>query len=271
MPSRETLMPNTRLLLALATIAAVAFAAPLVWAADAPRNDSAVAQVSAPAPDKDAPPRDPKPSSPGRDSREGREGSGGHLHPSPIFSNVTDEDIAAIMTFVDANMPWLRPELDKMRDSDADRYRQVMRHLRFEIGQLKELREHNPEAFRKALEERQLQYRAYDLAAKARAATDPKERDAFVEQLRAVAEKLVDAEIVTREAQVRQLEQRLDTLRQELKQREAARQQIIQSRLDELLKGKAPSPLAPEKRPHSKSDKGDKGDPPDKGNKSDAK
>jgi len=203
--------------------------------------------------------------------REGR-GSGSQdgrtaVRVSPIFRDVTDDDIADIMKFIDANMPWYRPDLDKMRESDADHFRQVCRHLRFETAQLRELKEHDPEGFRKAIEEKQLKFRAQDLAAKARAATDPRERDGFMEQLRQVVQRLVDAEVATREAVIAQLEQRLDALRQELKDRAAKRDEIVKARIDDMLKGKKEEG----KFKGDKTDKGDRGERAEKGEKPDNK
>jgi hypothetical protein len=105
---------------------------------------------------------------------------------APIFRDVTEADIADILAFVDENMPWLRPELDRQRATSADQVRQVFRHLRYEVAQLKDLKSRDPEAFRKAIEEKQLRFRSQDLAAKARAAADPAERDALTEELRKV-------------------------------------------------------------------------------------
>jgi hypothetical protein len=171
---------------------------------------------------------------------EGRDGHRPPMRVPPIFRNVTDQDIADIFAFVDEYMPWMRPDLEKIRDTDFDHFRQVCRNLRFEIAQLKNLKTQDEAAFRKAIEEKQLRYRTQDLAAKARAATDPKEREALVEALRGVVDQLLSAEFATRAAQVRQLERRLDDLRQDLKQREASRQAVVNNRIEELLKQKGP-------------------------------
>jgi predicted RNA-binding Zn ribbon-like protein len=156
----------------------------------------------------------------------------------PIFREVTDADIADIMAFVNENLPWYKPELERLRDSEPDHFRQVCRHLRFEVAQLRDLKKRDPEGFRKAIEEKQLRFRAQDLAAKARAATDPTEREAMVQELRRVIERLFDAEMATRQAQIGQLNERLNDLRQELAQRAANREQIIQTRVEDALKPK---------------------------------
>jgi len=198
-----------------------------------------------PAAGQEKPARPTKPPEGMRD--EGREGHRPPMRVPHIFRDVTDQDIAEIFAFVDEYMPWMRPDLEKTRDTDPDHFRQVCRNLRFEIAQLKSLKTQDEAAFRKAIEERQLRYRAQDLAAKARAATDPKERDALVEALRAVVDQLLAAEFATREAQIRQLEHRLDDLRQELKTRGASRPAIVNSRIEEMLKPKR----EPESKPRS--------------------
>lgn len=199
------------------------------------------------------------PSTPGPDAaREGAPPEGrGHVRVAPIFRDVTDADIADITAFATENMPWLVPELNRQRDSAPEQFRQVCRHLRFEVAQLRDLKNRDPEAFRKAIEEKQLRFRSQDLASKARAATDPKERDALAQELRKVLEHLFDVEMATRGAQIGQLESRLDALRKELAQRAASRDQVIKTRLEDALKGKQPDQKY---RPPERTDKGDTGD-----------
>jgi len=198
------------------------------------------------------------PSTPGPDAaREGAPAEGrSHVRVAPIFRDVTDADIADIMAFATENMPWLIPELNRQRDSAPEQFRQVCRHLRFEVAQLRDLKNRDPEAFRKAIEEKQLRFRTQDLASKARAATDPKERDALAQELRNVLERLFDVEMATRGAQIGQLEGRMDALRKELAQRAANRDQVIKTRLEEALKGKR----EPDQkyRPPERTDKGDR-------------
>lgn len=212
----------------------------------------------------------PQPSGGDRDN-QGPDGRGG-VRVAPIFRDVTDAEIAEILAFIDQNMPWMRPDLDRQRESDLEHSRQVYRHLRYEVAQLKELKARDPAAFGKAIEEKQLRFRAQDLAAKARAATDDTERAAFTEELRKVIDKLFDVELATREAQAAQLESRLDALRAELKTRSANREQVVKARLDDMLKGKKepehkfrPDSRSPDKgERHDKGEKSDKGDKPDK-------
>jgi len=200
------------------------------------------------------------PSAPGPDAaREGPPAEGhGHVRVAPIFRDVTDAEIADITAFAAENMPWLVPELNRQRDSAPEQFRQVCRHLRFEVAQLRDMKSRDPEAFRKAIEEKQLRFRTQDLASKARASTDPKERDALAQELRRVLERLFDVETATRGAQIGQLEGRLDALRNELAQRAANRDQVIKTRLEDALKGKRESD--PKYRPPERTDKGDKGD-----------
>jgi hypothetical protein len=175
---------------------------------------------------------------------------------SPMFAEVTDKDIAEILAFVDANLPWMRSDLDKMKQNEPERFHQTCRQLRFEMGRLKDMQTRDPEGFKKAIEAKQLLFNAADLAAKARAATDPKEREALTSQLRDVLAKLVDTELDARQAQVRQLEQRLAQLREDLKKRAAAKDDIVKQRLADILSGKTepdkggkdgPRPDRPEK------------------------
>jgi len=180
----------------------------------------------------DRPPRTQRPAPAAREDDEGRRG----LRIAPMFRDVTDEDMAEILKFVGEHLPWMKADLEKMRDADAGRFRQVSRHLRFEIAQLRRLKEQNPDAFRQAIEEKQLKFRSQELAAKVRAAADPKERQVLRGELRNVLDRLFDAETATRAAQIRQLESRLQALQKELQDRAAARREIVDKRLEDILK-----------------------------------
>jgi hypothetical protein len=249
-------------------LAAICAAAALLWCGSVLAKDENPGRADGqPAAGQEKPSHPARPPEGMRD--EGREGHRPPMRVPNIFRNVTDQDIADIFAFVDEYMPWMRPDLEKVRDTDFDHFRQVCRNLRFEIAQLKNFKTQDEAAFRKAIEEKQLRYRAQDLAAKARAATDPKEREALVEALRGVVDQLLSAEFTTRAAQIRQLEHRLDDLRQDLKQREASRQTAVNNRIEELLKPKGPDafPGFSEKRSESPSRPADKPRQPEKSQK----
>jgi hypothetical protein len=150
-------------------------------------NSAAAATASAASPEDTPPPPPPPPGKEARDrDRDRDEGPGrqGAARVPPMFRDITDEDVAKIMAFVGENLPWMKSELEKMRDSDPVRFRQECRHLRFDITQLERLKAADPDAFKGAIEERRLRYEARELAVKVRAATDPKDRDALTAQLR---------------------------------------------------------------------------------------
>jgi hypothetical protein len=246
-------------------VGAAALAAGLAWARGdgpaAPANQ-AVASQSAAAVAKAAERPDGQPRAAGasgrrpldaeRGDRDERRGNG-RTHTPAIFRDATDQEIADILAFTGEYLPWLRQDLEKMRASDPDRLRQTCRRLRFEVAQLNALKERDAQAFRKAIEERQLRQRSQDLVAKIRAAADSKEKDALTVQLRQVLEKQFDAEMVTREAHIRGLEERLESVRKELKERAAHRQEVIQKRLDETLRSNPEPAVRPPEREPPKS------------------
>ena len=243
-----------RMVLLLIVLAAVPLAAGLALAAG---DDSGTkAQPTAAAPRAAAPSADKSAATPGRrapDADRTEHRGNWRTRTTPIFGDATEEEIADIMAFTGEHLPWLRQDLEKMRQADAERFRQVCRRLRFEVAQLRSLKERDAAAFQKAIEERQLKRRAQDLALKVRAATDAKEKEALTAALRQVLDRMLDAEMVTREAHVRGLEERLDSLKQDLKERAAHREEVLQKRMDETLKGNAESvPKPPPERPQPK-------------------
>ena len=237
-------------------------ACPIFAKDDTPRRADGTAIAAAPAPR----PVKPAPQAPDADREGQAPDNRSAVRVAPIFREVTDADVAEILAFVDENMPWQRPELDRLRTSNADQFRQVCRHMRYEVAQMKELKSHDLEAFRKAIEEKQLRYRAQDLANTARATTDSTERATLSEELQKVIDKLFDVELATREAQISQLEGRMDALREELKTRSANRQQIVKTRLDDMLKGKKEPEhkYRPDSRSPEKGDRHEKSEKPEK-------
>jgi hypothetical protein len=193
----------------------------------------------------------PPPAGKGARDRDDEGGGprGGSRGVRPMFGAVTDEDIAQIMAFVNENMPWMKADLEKLRETDANHFRQFCLQLRFDIAQLQKLKDSDPEAFKNAIAERQLRHNAMELAAKVQAAADPKQRDALKEDLRKLVGQLFDVEIAARTAQIRQIETRLDALRKDMKDRVAAREDVVKMRVEEMLKGGKPEgpppPLPP--------------------------
>ena len=186
-----------------------------------------------------------------------------------VFRDVTDEQIETILAFIDKHMPWRREALETMRRSEPERFRQFCRRLRFEIAQLQHLKGRDEAAFRKAIEQRQLRMRAVDLAAKARTAKDPQEKEAFTKELRKVIDRIFGLELATHEAHIRGLEERIEQLRRELKERAEHRREIVEKRLKEALEGKPEPPFrgptkGPPKGPSKRGKHYKEGPRPDK-------
>ena len=206
---------------------------------------AAVVAAAAPGPDPDAPPPPPDAGPPDGPPPQGqppphRGGPGEHWRGRPgmrpgIFGPVTDEEIAQVLAFMGEFLPEIRADLEKMRDKDPQLFQAYMRRLRFEIRQLKSLRQQDEKAFQNAIEEKRLRHQSRDLAARWRASTDAAERDRLRAQLREVVGKLFDAELVTREAHLKRLEEQLKRLREELKASGTRRTETIEERLERLL------------------------------------
>ena len=160
-----------------------------------------------------------------------------------IFRDVTDEQIEGILAFMKEHMPWRLELLQKMQQSDPDRFRQFCRRLRFEIAQLQQLKRRDEAAFRKAIEERQLKMQAMALAHKIRETKDPDEKEKLTGQLRQVLNRTFDLELATHEAHIRGLDERIEQLRRELKERADHRREIVEKRLNEALEGKLEPPF----------------------------
>jgi hypothetical protein len=196
-------------------------------------SDTATQPPKAPATDTSAVPAQ------GQSGDHPRRAAGFGEHNPSMFRDVTDEEVNDILAFTRENMPQVNAELVKMKDSDPSHFKQMCRRLRFEIRQLRELKSSNPEAFAKALEEKQLQAHARDLAQSFRKSSDPAERDRLKTELRTTLQKLLDAELITKRAQIRRLEDNLKRVRDELQDRETHRDDVVSKQLEEMTSPRA--------------------------------
>jgi hypothetical protein len=261
-------MPRIRLILVVAIEAALVtllIGASITHGSSSDPTTSTPATPTATSPATTPPPPGKEPRDRGRDRDEGPGRQGG-MRVAPMFLDVTPEDVTKIMAFVGENMPWLKDELEKTRDSDATRFRQECRNLRFDMMQLERLKAADPDAFKGAIEERRLRFEAHELAVKIRAATDPDQKKALTAQLRQQVDKLFDVETATRKAQIHLAEVRLEALRKDLKDREAVRPDIVNKRVDDMVTGRADASQgpgdSPPPQPRPESRKGPGGPPP---------
>lgn len=162
----------------------------------------------------------------------------------PMFRDLTDEQVEKILEFVGQYMPWWLEELQQMRTKEPDRFRMLCRKLRFEVTQLQRLKERDEEAFKKAIEERRLRRQAAELAARIRTTQDAGARAPLVEELRSTLDRMFEFEMVTHEAQIRGLEERIESLRRDLRERADHRREIVEQRVRDAIEGK-PEPRWP--------------------------
>jgi len=169
----------------------------------------------------------------------------------PLFRDLTDEQIEAILDFVREKMPWRYPWLKSLREKQPAAFRRVCRRLRFEIEQLKRLKASHPEAYEAALEERRLRARVAELAGRVRQTAPGPERDELTDELRETLGRLFDAETKARSAQIHELENRLRQLQEDLRRRAEHRDEVIEGILKRILEGKWMPPAVPGEPPPS--------------------
>lgn len=222
----------------------------LAWAAAAPAGEPGAAPAAkppkpAPSMSDEGPPPPPPPGLPPGEGEPGRRGDQRPPHGRipPIFRDVTEDQIQKILDFVAKYMPWRQEELREMRAKDPQRFRMTCQRLRFEVAQLLRLKESDEGAFQKAIEERRLHRQAADLAARLRTTDDPKAREELTRELRKTFDRIFDLEMVTHEAQIRGIEERLEVLRRDLRDRAEHRRQIVEQRVKDALEGR-PDPAA---------------------------
>ncbi len=218
----------------LVTVLAVVTAGSWSWGAG--RDGPAVEAPPREGPPPEIRPEDGPPTPPRDEGHPPRWGPPrrGTFRPG-IFGNVTDEEIEEILAFTAEHLPEVKAVLERLREESPERFRAYMRKWRFEVRQLRALRERDQAAFARALEERRLRLRAKHLADRARTAEDEAERARLRAQLHEVVGRLFDAELATRRAHIQRLEEKLKELQERLAQHRREKETVVKERVQNLL------------------------------------
>lgn len=197
--------------------------------------------------DDDAPDglKDPPPT-----ERTGRPGDG-------RFRALTDADEDQIIKFVEQHMPQHHQRLLDLRDTNPRRYRMTLRFLWPRVQRLRAM----PEATRKAhLREVQIKVQLYKTTRAYQTAESEGEKLQIKQDLRTLLGEQFNLEQTLQAYRLKQLQEQLKRLQEELEHRNANRQKIIDQRLEDLLSGQRPDWMRrPGRRGGPRMDRGEQG------------
>ncbi len=136
--------------------------------------------------------------------------------------------------FVAREDPRLAQELMELRVRDPDAFTREVFHIMMQRDELERLSRTDQQRYVRALKERELERRSHELAREWRDASSD-QKDPIKDELNGVLDELFDVRETQRSDQIVELERELERLRETLKDRQANKHTIVESRLKELL------------------------------------
>lgn len=144
------------------------------------------------------------------------------------------KQVEQAIQFVAGQDPDLARELMELRMHDPDAFTREIFNIMMEREELERLSRTDQQRYVRALKERELERKSHDLARDWHDATSDR-KDPIKAELQNVLDELFDVRESQRSDQIVELEKELERLRETLKDRQAHKKTIVESRLKELL------------------------------------
>lgn len=186
----------------------------------------------------------------GREGREGREGRGPRAF--------TQEDRDRVLSEIREHNPDLAKQIENAREQSPESADQFLRFIGDKMRGMRELRDRDPESYQLRKTEiiglfKMLKLRKeYAEAAKNNA--DKAKLDTIKGELRTVMGELWDTRQKLDEAQLRELEKRVERMKQEAKKRAESREKIVNERTESVIREATQPPSGKGGRPPMRRD-----------------
>ncbi len=172
------------------------------------------------------------------DQRPGRGFRGQGRAPSPLWNRMSQEERQRIEDFIEEHFPMMYEELRKIRAKHPERFERRLRKMASEIRHLMELIEVDPQRARLVLRERRLDMRIRLAAHHYHAAGNDGERRELREHIHGLVQEAFNCRMERREFEIRDLEARLEELRDRLGMMEEMREARVEREINELLEAR---------------------------------
>lgn len=174
----------------------------------------------------------PGPRGPDGEVREGRDGRGPRAF--------TQEDRERVLSEIREHNPELAKQIDAAREQSPESADQFLRFIGDKMRGMRELRDRDPESYQLRKTEVQGLFKMLKLrkeyAEAAKSNADKARLDAIKGELRVVMGELWDTRQKLDETQLRELEKRVERMKQEAKKRTESREQVINERTDSVIR-----------------------------------
>jgi len=136
--------------------------------------------------------------------------------------------------FAEDFAPGRLEELERLRERDPARAREMMGRLFMEKRRMDKLKETDPEAYERRRNQAHLEYEAKGLVAKIREGATDAEKAEAKKRLAEIVAQLFEAQCEEYQGAIDQMQERVEQMRAKLEQRRAAKDKIVARRVEDL-------------------------------------
>ncbi len=155
----------------------------------------------------------------------------------PFRKPLTEEEVEQVLAILQELHPEMAERLTEARKYSPERVQRLLKMMGPRINELRRLKEHDPEMFELKKQDIVLGRETRELAAELREARqrgDEKAVQQSTARMRELVRKHFDVRQQMKVHELEAIERRLEMLREQLKERAAQREQVIESRVEEL-------------------------------------
>jgi hypothetical protein len=148
---------------------------------------------------------------------------------------LTPEQEDEVMTYLRENYADRLDELNELKKNRDILYKKKISQAYREMRFMKDLRERDEERYKRVADEKKLEKQVRQLVEKYLKTSDTLERNNFRRRIRELLNKIFDYRQMNRQDEIEKLERKLNELKEINEQRVANKDEIVDSRLNELL------------------------------------
>lgn len=179
--------------------------------------------------------RGPTASDRDRDDQPDKRGFGDRRRFGDRAPELTDQRIEQMMTVINEHAPEYAAQLESLRERDPEAFRKLLRKLAPRFEAARQFHERDPEGFALHMRYKRLSAEIGRTVHRYRKTSDDSEKTELRDRLRELVDQRFALQIEQARREVVRIEQRLDTLRTEIAQREQNREQLVDEQLDKVL------------------------------------
>jgi hypothetical protein len=148
---------------------------------------------------------------------------------------ISEETAIEIIEFYSTIDPDIAREMTSMKRENPKSYQDRLHHMEKEMRFLSRLQEEEPERFEEAMALRKMEVQCNKLAVQYRKSKDNTEKSKLEQEIRDKLIKLFEMKEQEKKLEIERIRERLEKMRQELKERKANKNNIVELRLNELI------------------------------------